>query len=461
MRKNKEEVMIKKMYYHYFTEYLLFSNQYKKLLEEGLLDVDLKNGYLYELCYFVNCMTYENIYPIFIIERLYEFSSLLEKNIEDEKDREKLDWIKSVIEEQEWNDATEVYNREYISRYATVESAKHFSTVSVRQLEIDIQKDFQYLNMLLMDHKELEACIDADFPLFLNKLMLDFPQVIHEKHLRNKVIRILREGNFEKKEKYIHLFQDKTNYEVPEGFDLARVEVFRSLVKLKKMLASKDIQKELEQTSQEYVYHDSFILAMNAFIEQVDIDQNMMQRESDNLREILFYMRNHIDAMPLYNHKEIVAIINKCLNVVNVLIPTDDIEYIKEYVRRIGHGIQYLFLNSLRKAEVKEYIDFLIAFTPQVFDCLLGKIEKENLMTREPIYESEIGTNYKNKDIVTVIEYLFKNYPRMFFDDTIYSKAEMLLSEDSSFKSRVIKQRIYKIRRNNNKQVDSPSNREK
>ena len=37
----------------------------------------------------------------------------------------------------------------------------------------------------------------------------------------------------------------------------------------------------------------------------------------------------------------------------------------------------------------------------------------------------------------------------------------MLLSEDSSFKSRVIKQRIYKIRRNNNKQVDSPSNREK
>ena len=69
-------------------------------------------------------------------------------------------------------------------------------------------------------------------------------------------------------------------------------------------------------------------------------------------------------------------------------------------------------------------------------------------MTRKPIYESEIGTNYKNKDIVTVISYLFRNYPRMFFDDTIYRKAEMLLSKDTSFKGRVIKQKIYKIRGN-------------
>lgn len=447
MRKNKEEALIKKIYYHYFTEYLLFSNQYKKLLEEGLLDIDLKNGYVYELYSFVECMTYQNIYPISIIERLYAFSSLLEKNIEDEKDKEILGWIRSVIEEQEWNDATEVYNREYISRYATVESAKDFSTISVRQLVLDIQKDFQYLNMLLMNHKELEACIDEDFPFFLNKLMLDFPQVIQEKHLRNKIIRILRKGNFEKKEKYIHLFQDQTNYEVPVGFDLARVEVFHSLSKLKKMLASKDIQKELELTPQEYVYHDCFILALNAFIEQVELDQNMMQRESDNLREILFYMRNHIDDMPLYNRKEIIAIVNKCLNVINILTLEDDIGYVKEYMKRIGNGSQYLFLNSFKKEEVREYVDFLIAFTPQVFDCLLGKIKKEDLMTRESIYESEIGANYKNKSIVTVISYLFRNYPRMFFDDTIYSNAEMLLTENVTLKSISIKQKIYKIRR--------------
>lgn len=75
-------------------------------------------------------------------------------------------------------------------------------------------------------------------------------------------------------------------------------------------------------------------------------------------------------------------------------------------------------------------------------------------MTRNPIYEFEIGINYKNKnkDIVTVISYLFiylfRNYPRMFFDDTIYRKAEMLLSKDTSFKGRVIKQKIYKIRGN-------------
>ncbi len=69
-------------------------------------------------------------------------------------------------------------------------------------------------------------------------------------------------------------------------------------------------------------------------------------------------------------------------------------------------------------------------------------------MTRNPIYKFEIGTNYKSKDIVTVISYLFKNYPRIFFDDTIYRKAEILLSEDASFKGRVIKQKIYKIRGN-------------
>lgn len=329
-----------------------------------------------------------------------------------------------------------------------MESAKHFSAISVRQLAVDIQKDFQYLNMLLMNYKELEVCIDEDFPFFLNKLLLDFPQVIHEDHLRKKVIRILREGNFENKEKYMHLFQDQTNYQIPQGFDLARVEVFHSLEKLKKMLASKDIQKELEQISQQYVYHDSFILAMNAFIEQVYFNQNMMQRESDNLRELLFYMRNHIDDVPLYNRGEIIAIMNKCLNVLNVLSPKDEIGYIKEYRKRFGSGVSYFFLSSLKKEEVREYIDFLIAFTPQVFDCLLGKIEKEHLMTRKPIYESEIGTNYKNKDIVTVISYLFRNYPRMFFDDTIYRKAEMLLSEYTSFKGRVIKQKIYKIRGN-------------
>lgn len=260
-----------------------------------------------------------------------------------------------------------------------------------------------------------------------------------------KVIRILREGNFENKEKYMHLFQDQTNYQVPQGFDLASIEVFHSLEKPKKMLASKDIQKELEQISQQYVYHDSFILAMNAFIEQVYFNQNMMQRESDNLRELLFYMRNHIDDVPLYNRGEIIAIMNKCLNVLNVLSPKDEIGYINEYRKRVGNGVSYFFLSSLKKEEVREYIDFLIAFTPQVFDCLLGKIEKEHLMTRKPIYESEIGINYKNKDIVTVISYLFRNYPRMFFDDTIYRKAEMLLSEDTSFKVKVIKQKIYKI----------------
>lgn len=294
-------------------------------------------------------MTYKNIYPVFIIERLYEFSSLLEKNIEDEKDKEILGWMKLVLSGQEWNDATEVYNREYISRYATVESAKHFSAISVRQLAVDIQKDFQYLNMLLMNYKELEVCIDEDFPFFLNKLLLGFPQVIHEEHLRKKVIRILREGNFENKEKYMHLFQDQTNYQVPQGFDLASVEVFHSLEKLKKMLASKDIQKELEQISQQYVYHDSFILAMNAFIEQVYFNQNMMQRESDNLRELLFYMRNHIDDVPLYNRGEIIAIMNKCLNVINVLSPKDEIGYINEYRKRVGNWVSYFFLSSLKK----------------------------------------------------------------------------------------------------------------
>lgn len=447
MQKNKESLK-KTIYYFYFTEYLLFSKKYKSLLEEGLLDIDIKSGYLYELCYFANNMISNNIYPIFIIERFFEFTSLLEKHVEDEVGKEIVNWLKTVLSEQSWNDATEVYYREYTSRYATVASSKNFDMISLEKLEVDIQRDFQYLNLLFMDHRELEVCIGTDFPFFLNKLLIDFPQIIQDKHLKNKIIRIMKERDFEDKEKYIHLFQDKTNYKVAQGFDLERVEIFYSLTVLKKILTSKDIQKELEQVSSEYFYHSRFILAMDAFLEEAETNQSIMERQRDNLKELLFYMRSHLKDTRLYNQDEIVCLVNRGLHLINLLSPSEDIiEYTKEYIRRIGNGYRYLFLSSFKREEVNEHLRYLIQFAPQVFDYLLGKIDKDSFLMRNPIYESEIGINYIDKDIVMTIEYLFKNYPRMFFDDTIYRRTESLLETIHSLECERIKRKIYRIRR--------------
>ncbi len=448
MKKSENRKMQNTVYYYYFTEYLLFSNQYEKLLEEGLLDVDIQNGYLQWLCYFVDDMLSKNIYPISIVERLYTFASLLENYVKDEVEKEILHWIKEAISNQNWKDEMEVYNREYDSRYATVASAKDFDAISVHQLRLDIQKDFQYLNTLFMSDKEAKMYIDEDFPFFLNKLLLDYPQVIQDRRIQSKIIRILKESNFANKEKYIHLFQDKTNYAMPQGFDLIRVENFYSFTILKKMLASKDIKKELDEVPRGYVYHNSFILAIQSFIEQIEIDADIIKRERDNLREILLYMRQHLKDTPLYDRAEIVAVINKGLHLINILQPIEDIVfYTKEYMRRIGKGFYYLFLSSFRKEEVKEYLDFLIAFTPQVFAYLLGKIEEEQMMTRLPIYEEEIGTNYNHKDIVVVLNYLFSNYPRMFFDDIIYRRTENLLDGIPPKEKRKVCKNIARIRK--------------
>ncbi len=450
MNNKENQNVLRHLYYIYFTEYLLFSKQYKKILEEGLLDVDLADGYLYELCCFVNQIDDNNIYPIFIIERLKEFVSLLENYIKDESGKEIIRWMMDVIEKNDWMDATEVYNREYLSRYATVASSKDYDIVSIRRLIVDIQKDFQYLNMIIMNHKELESCIEEDFPFFLNKLLLDFPEITECKKMRDKVIRILKERNFENKEKYIHFLSDKTDYRVKSGFDLVKVENFYSLTILDKILASKNIQDELNRLQIGYVYQDSFLLAIYTFVDEASTNKQIMKREHDNLKELLFYMRIHLDDTNLYNRRAVIEIINMGLEVLNVLSPSEDISgYVREYMRRIGNGYCYLFLNSFKREEVHEHIDFLIAFTPQVFDYLLGKIEKESFITRGPIYDSEIDTNYMDKDIIMVIEYLFKNYPRMFFDDTIYNRGLTLLKNVHSLKSGNVKRRIYKIRRDN------------
>ncbi len=133
---------------------------------------------------------------------------------------------------------------------------------------------------------------------------------------------------------------------------------------------------------------------------------------------------------------------------INLLSPSEDIiEYTKEYIRRIGNGYRYLFLSSFKREEVNEHLRYLIQFAPQVFDYLLGKIDKDSFLMRNPIYESEIGINYIDKDIVMTIEYLFKNYPRMFFDDTIYRRTESLLETIHSLECERIKRKIYRIRR--------------
>jgi hypothetical protein len=435
MKRKDLEIIKKEIFYAYFIEYLLFSNNFDNLIENGYLDIDIKSGlvtYLYE---FILNIKDNNIYPKYIIDRLKQLIKKLE-NYELCKDYEELiKPMSEIMNENDFSDSTEVYNREYISRYANVNNSKNYDLLPVTKLYIDIQKDFQYFNALCMKNKELEQCIDEDFLYFLNKLMIDFPEIYMYKPMKDKIIRILKEKKYENGDKYIHIFSDKTRYKRYVGFDLSKVEGFYLLTILKKLLFSKNISQELNEVPLYYLYNDNFLQNMCFQVEEYVENGGVIKQIYDNFIELLDYLRIHLNDLDLSYKKDIIAIINSCMTNLNMLKKeTSTYIYLNEQCIRLGSGLEFLLSDNLKKEEMINHIDFLISLTPIVFEYLLGKRELK-----------EIKDKCQEEEFISVIQYLFNNYPKMFFDDTIYERTMSLLN-NINVNTNDIKKKIYKIR---------------
>lgn len=445
---------LKTVFYIYYIEYLLFSNQYSSLLQQGLIDRQFAHDSISFLDFFVDLAKEMNWYPLEILERLLAFTQLLKEYAKTEEQKEEIHCIQTKICNHTWMDSTEVYRREYISRYATIGSSKDYQMIPKERLVLAIQNDFRYLNILLKEDTNLEECIGEDFLYFLNKLLCDYPEVIQDRKMQKKIMHILKESNFPKKEKYIQLFSDKTNYAILEGFDLKKVECFYTNCLINKLLYTKNIDEELKKIPLFYFYQESFLTSIETFIHDYKSAKEMSKRKIDNLRHILLYMRRNMQSFACDRHTTI-SIINEGLVLTNTIHSIDfDLNYLGEYRKRLE---KYSYLETLlifssdyKRVEAIEHIEYLIALTPEVFDYLLKKRDRTSFTIRNPIYESEIdSTDYVEKDIVRVLAYLFKNYPRMFFDDTIYRQTMSLLESFPPLVQGKLKKKIYKIRRDN------------
>lgn len=448
----KNNTIWKGVYYSYFTEYLLFSNQYASLIEEGLLDFEINTGYLSFLNLFVAMAIETQWYPLEIIERLTDFILKLKEHVQEEEAKKRLVHMEEDIYETEWVDSTEVYHREYLSRYATIASSKKYEMIPVGRLILDIQNDFKYLNALTIENHQIEIDIGEDFLFFLNKLMNDYPEVTKDKKMRNKIISILKRKNFVGTDKYMHLLLDKTNYAVPVGFDLKRVECFYFVSLIKKLLYSKNVEEELKNIPLFYFYQESFLSSLFTMIEDYQEINIISKSRHNNLRQILYYIKENMDKISLDSKNMTLSILNQGLGIINTLTSSEtNYDYVREYEDKLQkHTVlqtYFVFLNDFKTTEAKEHIDYLISLTPEILDYLLDKKDDFTFSTRNPIYESEIGTNYQEEDILRVLENIFKNYPRMFFDDTIYKKALDLLEKLEGKGKQKLKNKIYKIRK--------------
>ena len=140
MKKSRKEEIQKKfttIYYEYFTDYLLFSEIYKDLLENNKLDEFIKSGYVYYLYDMVKKNSEENIYPTQIIDNFIELVSLLKKRseeIEDEKTKESTSklYTEMLIDLTmiEYDDI-EIYYLEYIKRYSNIKDINKIKGISI------------------------------------------------------------------------------------------------------------------------------------------------------------------------------------------------------------------------------------------------------------------------------------------------------------------------------------------
>lgn len=436
------EDKFRKVYYEYFTDYLLFSAQYESLIEKGSLDEFIHYGYmeyLYETC---KELEDNNIYPNNIILNFIHLVSLLEQRIEqimDEntqsiyqtKTQEMLQYLYNEID----TDEKEIYYMEYIKRYSNMENISSLKGISVSHLELDLQKDFLYLDILNWDGVKKIDLIGDDFSCFLQKLLIDFPEISDCPSLMKNLEDIIYTKNDKELDKYLYLLKHFKEKEYDVGFNINTMELLYCKTLLQKMIFNGNVKETLKELDPNILFTISFFQSLCDEFTVYTEKREISLQEKETFKEIVYFMRDHLkecsgvykDAFNLLLNSWIIffnsnpTIVEPTVIYANSLSKSDDLHY-----RTIPS-----FLLKEKEFYAKANIQMELAY-----DIMSYFFGKDNL---EELKEEGMYT-------VSALHYLFYEYPKMFFDATVYQKTMLLLNSIQNKKGKKLKEKIKKIR---------------
>ncbi len=430
--------IITKVHSFYFTEYVLFSDQYALIVKREWRNIS--EDYLSYLKDMVIYLSSYPVYPLEIMNRFKEYVNLMLENITDLDRKKQLLAIKEVLDVVSWKDSKEIFLIEYFKRYATVENSKDFAFLSVRHLWEDLQKDFINFNYLIGGS---QSAMPSDFLFFLNRLLFDFPDIFKYRPMKKRILSLLKKSSLEGKEAYIHLIKHQNARSDLLGFHLGEAEDFYCLSVVTKFLFSSDIEKDLKEMPRFYFYNESFIKVLNDEVYNLVGTSSFPIQIKQNILEIINFMRTLLKEYPISNHDAFLSNLNQLIVEINGCEKTSTAIYklMEEYERRIGFPKFKKYYTQEEFLELFPLLEDHIRYTPQVMEYLFGKIS----------LEAVFGLGEKQKEVQKIIpyilDYLYKSYPRLFFDPTISKNAKNIVSSLSIFERGEFMRKLNRIRK--------------
>lgn len=446
---DKKVEKIHDTYYEYFTDYLVFSEQYTRLLEEGILDEEFSYGYPYFFARVVDDIYEENVYPKRIVENFLDFSKKMKQHlcklfpeVEKESIGQLLDESIKKLEEvlqSETADQVEVYINEYDKRYSSIEDFHTIRGISVAQLEYDIQEDFLYYDALVVNENvsaEEISQYENLYP-FLQKLMAEVPEVLEDAYTREKLLEALQLRNDEKAKKWFHFLKDKTKYACPFGFTSTSVEYLYHYYFLKHFLFQNGDIRMLESVPIERLYTDTFIENFAEMLTTFMNEGKICKQEVHAFYTLVNYLRNHSKEYNPTYQTELNDILNKSIEYLNTCDPEEEniAMYGEEITKRHLGVLKWKLASNTKQEKMKEEANQTVELCFHILTYFLaGEQEKELL--KQKIAESKAS-------VTKAVDYIFIDYPRMFFDKTVYERTMTLLENKPS--AQKVKRKISKI----------------
>jgi len=293
---------LKKVYYEYLTDYLLFSSEYTNLIEKGLIDSYIESGYIYYLYELTSEIEIANVYPSQIVYNFLELLSLLEKRTNKILSENESISLKQLFEQMyikltnaSKDNSMEIYYIEYIKRYSNMENNNNIKGILVKQLELDMQKDYLYLDILINDGVKKIEHIGDDFGAFLQKLMIDFPDFKYYPIIKKNIKDIIKAKNDPKLKDYLKIINDKYDYKNNIGFNFDTMEMLYCNTLLQKLIFLGNAKELLKEIDPKVLFTLPFF---NNLCNELAIYLNrgeISTKEKNAYQEIIYCMRNNMD----------------------------------------------------------------------------------------------------------------------------------------------------------------------
>lgn len=374
---NKVENEILETYYRMINEYIWFSADVEKTIQQFDSKIFINEAYMNVLEMHVNEIVSNNIYPVNVIDNIYimimKYLELINQNKDEivvrhyRKRYLTLIDLLRIIPEEELNnfDFAEI---EYVSKYSNLEEYNQLKAVPYSDIVKSIRYDFEAFNAILNNDKEAmkfkkEYMINQNyFILFIKKLLITSPNVLKDQEIKEFIIDVLKNNiseNNHLKEISQELLYRITNFKECncQGFDENDFKLLYFEALINSLSCSLDINKDLKELDKSIITHPYFNIVFNHIITSLDGSRD--EEGIQNLKEINYFLNdNYKKLWDPRLHEEVLNYINSNKGYLNLENKYDKSFYYQESLEHLGiiKGVHYSLFHDKDLEEIKEMI---------------------------------------------------------------------------------------------------------